>query len=184
MDVWPRAVGSARTQGALRSARARRKLGAGSRMPDRHTRTTRLSGLTQAFSHISEPRPVALLSSFREWDEVRQTVYTHVPKWSSLLACVLVAHPNLLFICFARAFNQARGCAVPIEIADVGCGERHTAALLTSGNAFVWGWNESGQLGSGGSAGSHTPAMVSSTADIRLGRFDHLAVGPRSTAVF
>ena len=93
MDVWPRAVGSARTQGALRSARARRKLGAGSRMPDTHTRTTRLSRLTQAFSHISEPRPVALLSSFREWDEVRQTVYTHVPKRSSLLACVLVAHP-------------------------------------------------------------------------------------------
>ena len=49
---------------------------------------------------------------------------------------------------------------MPLRIAALGCGDRHTAAILSSGNLFVWGWNEHGQLGNGGSQGTHTPIMI------------------------
>ena len=59
-----------------------------------------------------------------------------------------------------------------------------TAALLATGNVFAWGGNDHGQLGNGAGAGVHTPAMVSSPADLRFSRLRRLSCGPNSTAAW
>jgi len=64
------------------------------------------------------------------------------------------------------------------------CGERHTVARLASGNAFAWGWNDEGQLGTGGSQGTHTPQMAKSPMDLRLATLRGMACGPCSTSVW
>ena len=59
-----------------------------------------------------------------------------------------------------REYDEALGRVVPLRILGVACGDAHTAAVLSSGNVFTWGWNDGGQLGDGGKAATHTPVML------------------------
>ena len=83
-----------------------------------------------------------------------------------------------------REYDEALGRVVPLRILGVACGDAHTAAVLSSGNVFTWGWNDGGQLGDGGKAATHTPVMLKAPAEFRLSRFAHVACGPASTAAW
>ncbi|KAG1932878.1 RCC1 and BTB domain-containing protein 2 isoform X1 [Pimephales promelas] len=48
------------------------------------------------------------------------------------------------------------------RVAEVACGSHHTIALTTEGEVFAWGYNNSGQVGSGSTANQPTPRRVSS----------------------
>ena len=67
------------------------------------------------------------------------------------------------------------------------CGERHTAAVLGTGNVFVWGWNDKGQLGTlvegqRGAQGTHTPTMLKAPSELRFTPLRGLCCGPSSTS--
>ena len=47
-----------------------------------------------------------------------------------------------------------------ITLDGLACGERHTAALLSTGNVFTWGWNDDGQLGASSGGGGSVSAIV------------------------
>ena len=83
-----------------------------------------------------------------------------------------------------RQWDESTQKVVPIRISAISCGSRHTAALLESGNVFVWGWNDKGQLGNGGRQGTHTPTMVKSPPELRFTVLRGLACGPDQTAVW
>ena len=83
-----------------------------------------------------------------------------------------------------RQWDEQAARVVGITVEKIACGEKHTAALLSTGNLFVWGWNDHGQLGSGGGQGSHTPAMIKSPTELRFAVMRGLACGPNSTAVW
>ena len=62
---------------------------------------------------------------------------------------------------------------------------RHTAAVLDCGAVFVWGWNHCAQLGTGSSAGIHTPTMLKAPPELRYANdIAHVCCGPLSTAVW
>ncbi|XP_018620658.1 RCC1 and BTB domain-containing protein 2 isoform X2 [Scleropages formosus] len=48
------------------------------------------------------------------------------------------------------------------KVTQVACGSHHTIALTTEGEVFAWGYNNSGQVGSGSTANQPTPRRVSS----------------------
>uniref|UniRef100_A0A8B9GYT0 RCC1 and BTB domain containing protein 2 n=1 Tax=Astyanax mexicanus TaxID=7994 RepID=A0A8B9GYT0_ASTMX len=48
------------------------------------------------------------------------------------------------------------------RVTEVACGSHHTIALTTEGEVFAWGYNNSGQVGSGSTANQPTPRRVSS----------------------
>ncbi|XP_059931342.1 RCC1 and BTB domain-containing protein 2 isoform X1 [Gadus macrocephalus] len=48
------------------------------------------------------------------------------------------------------------------KVMEVACGSHHTIALTTDGEVFAWGYNNSGQVGSGSTANQPTPRRVSS----------------------
>uniref|UniRef100_A0A3B5K3X4 RCC1 and BTB domain containing protein 2 n=2 Tax=Takifugu rubripes TaxID=31033 RepID=A0A3B5K3X4_TAKRU len=48
------------------------------------------------------------------------------------------------------------------RVIEVACGSHHTIALTTDGEVFAWGYNNSGQVGSGSTANQPTPRRVSS----------------------
>ncbi|KAM8822174.1 RCC1 and BTB domain-containing protein 2 isoform 1-T1 [Synchiropus picturatus] len=48
------------------------------------------------------------------------------------------------------------------RVTEVACGSHHTIALTTDGEVFAWGYNNSGQVGSGSTANQPTPRRVSS----------------------
>ena len=83
-----------------------------------------------------------------------------------------------------REWDEAQKRVVSIKVEALKCGEKHTAALLKTGNVFVWGWNDHGQLGSGGASGTHTPTLVRSPPELRFAVMRGLACGPNSTAVW
>ena len=83
-----------------------------------------------------------------------------------------------------KEWDESRQKVVGIRVQAVACGERHSAALLSTGNAFVWGWNDHGQLGTGGKQGNHTPALVNSPPELRFTILHGIACGPNSTAAW
>uniref|UniRef100_A0AAR2LBV3 BTB domain-containing protein n=1 Tax=Pygocentrus nattereri TaxID=42514 RepID=A0AAR2LBV3_PYGNA len=48
------------------------------------------------------------------------------------------------------------------RVTEVACGSHHTIALTTEGEVYAWGYNNSGQVGSGSTANQPTPRRVSS----------------------
>uniref|UniRef100_H2LCV9 RCC1 and BTB domain containing protein 2 n=1 Tax=Oryzias latipes TaxID=8090 RepID=H2LCV9_ORYLA len=48
------------------------------------------------------------------------------------------------------------------RVTEVACGSHHTIALTADGEVFAWGYNNSGQVGSGSTANQPTPRRVSS----------------------
>ncbi|XP_028275745.1 RCC1 and BTB domain-containing protein 2 [Parambassis ranga] len=48
------------------------------------------------------------------------------------------------------------------RVTEVACGSHHTIALTTDGEVYAWGYNNSGQVGSGSTANQPTPRRVSS----------------------
>ncbi|XP_061683885.1 RCC1 and BTB domain-containing protein 2 isoform X1 [Syngnathoides biaculeatus] len=48
------------------------------------------------------------------------------------------------------------------KVTEVACGSHHTIALTTEGEVYAWGYNNSGQVGSGSTANQPTPRRVSS----------------------
>lgn len=66
-----------------------------------------------------------------------------------------------------------QGSYVPVEVseingtvADLGCGNYHTLALLKDGTLVAWGRGAEGQLGNGGNAASPEPVAVSGLAGV------------------
>jgi len=83
-----------------------------------------------------------------------------------------------------REWDESKKKVCGIRVTELACGEKHTAALLGTGNVFVWGWNDHGQLGSGGGQGTHTPSLIRSPPELRYTVLKHVACGPNSTAVW
>ena len=83
-----------------------------------------------------------------------------------------------------KEWDEGSQRVVGVRVSAVECGERHMAALLATGNVFIWGWNDQGQLGNGGSQGSHTPTLVNSPPELRYTVMRGLSCGPNSVAVF
>lgn len=83
-----------------------------------------------------------------------------------------------------REYDEKANRVQTIKIAQVVCGERHTAAVLATGNVFVWGWNDKGQLGTTSKQGTHTPTMLKEPAELRFSPLRHVACGPYSTAAW
>ncbi|KAM9812971.1 RCC1 and BTB domain-containing protein 2-like [Syngnathus typhle] len=48
------------------------------------------------------------------------------------------------------------------KVIEVACGSHHTIALTTEGEVYAWGYNNSGQVGSGSSGNQPSPRRVSS----------------------
>lgn len=48
------------------------------------------------------------------------------------------------------------------RVTEVACGSHHTIALTSDGEVYAWGYNNSGQVGSGSTANQPTPRRVSS----------------------
>ncbi|XP_036392263.1 RCC1 and BTB domain-containing protein 2 isoform X1 [Megalops cyprinoides] len=48
------------------------------------------------------------------------------------------------------------------KVTEVACGSHHTIARTTEGEVYAWGYNNSGQVGSGSTANQPTPRRVSS----------------------
>ncbi|XP_016101416.1 RCC1 and BTB domain-containing protein 2-like isoform X2 [Sinocyclocheilus grahami] len=48
------------------------------------------------------------------------------------------------------------------RVTEVACGSHHTIALTTEGEVYAWGYNNSGQVGSGSTANQPSPRRVSS----------------------
>ncbi|KAG9348412.1 hypothetical protein JZ751_002147 [Albula glossodonta] len=48
------------------------------------------------------------------------------------------------------------------KVTEVACGSHHTIARTTDGEVYAWGYNNSGQVGSGSTANQPTPRRVSS----------------------
>jgi alpha-tubulin suppressor-like RCC1 family protein len=110
---------------------------------------------------------------YGRWGALGGKAYTHIdePKAISTLSKL-------------RQWDETQKRVVNIRVQALACGERHTAVLLASGNAFVWGWNDHGQLGTGSLAGTHTPQLVKSPPELRFAILKGLACGPNSTAVW
>ncbi|KAL0972652.1 hypothetical protein UPYG_G00192440 [Umbra pygmaea] len=53
-------------------------------------------------------------------------------------------------------------------VTEVACGSHHTIALTTDGEVFAWGYNNSGQVGSGSTANQPTPRRVSSCLQTKV----------------
>ena len=83
-----------------------------------------------------------------------------------------------------KEWDEQAKRVVGVRIERIASGERHMAALLATGNCFVWGWNDHGQLGTGGGQGSHTPTLVNAPPDLRFAVLKGLSCGPNSVAVF
>ena len=83
-----------------------------------------------------------------------------------------------------KEWNEEQKRVVGVRVQAIACGERHTAALLATGNVFVWGWNDHGQLGSGGHQGVHTPTLVNAPPELRFSVMRGLSCGPNSVAAF
>jgi hypothetical protein len=144
----------------------------------------------KAYTHISGPVRVATLAKLREWDEAAKQVrrkqfwgwgrggtgenslpppitfrrFTPLcchpsppPYIHPLASCPPSASPHPTLHLHSPPHPPQ---VVPLRITSLSCGDRHTAAVLSSGNVFTWGWNEAGQLGTGALQGSHTPAMI------------------------
>jgi alpha-tubulin suppressor-like RCC1 family protein len=112
------------------------------------------------------------------WGQLGLKAYTHVSEPKALSALRGLVE-----------YDEAAGRVKPIRIDGLACGERHTAALLSTGNVFTWGWNDDGQLGAssggGGSGGSNAkPTMLTRPKELRWGRMTGIACGPTSTAVW
>ncbi len=63
-----------------------------------------------------------------------------------------------------------------LQFASIYAGDNHTCALTRTGQAYCWGMNHDGQLGSRGADGSPTPVAVSTNL-----RFAQLAIGNSHT---
>ena len=86
-----------------------------------------------------------------------------------------------------RQYDEALRKVQAIRVLEVGCGARHTAVVLETGNVFVWGWNDKGQLGTlvegqRGSPGTHTPTMLKAPSELRFTPLRGLCCGPSSTS--
>jgi len=46
------------------------------------------------------------------------------------------------------------------DVCKVCCGRYHSAALVSDGKLFMWGWGERGQLGQEDQNNRHTPSIV------------------------
>ena len=110
---------------------------------------------------------------YGRWGQLGTRAYTHISEPKALGALSKL-----------REWDNAEKKVVSIGVEKLACGERHTAALLKTGNVFVWGWNDHGQLGSGGASGTHTPTLVRSPPELRFAVMRGLACGPNSTAVW
>lgn len=51
------------------------------------------------------------------------------------------------------------------DVEKIGCGTRHTAAMLIDKTLWTWGWNGYGQLGLGDQNDRHYPTMVEDFCD-------------------
>lgn len=63
----------------------------------------------------------------------------------------------------ANALSAAESAPFRVRltlVSEVTTGEGHTCGLAAGGNAYCWGFNGSGQLGTGGTTNSPTPAAV------------------------
>ena len=83
-----------------------------------------------------------------------------------------------------REYDEGLKRVSTIKIAQVACGERHTVAVLATGNVFVWGWNDKGQLGTTSKQGTHTPTMLREPTELRFSQLRHVACGPYSTTAW
>jgi len=110
---------------------------------------------------------------YGRWGQLGGKSYTHInePKAISSLSRL-------------RQWDEELQRVVSIRVDSIACGDRHTAVLLASGNAFIWGWNDQGQLGNGSGQGTHTPTLVKSPPELRFSVLKGLACGPTSTAVW
>ena len=84
---------------------------------------------------------------------------------------------NALRVALGNGINQPSSLPVRIAVGgtkfkDVAPGEMHTCALTTSGAAYCWGANGSGQLGDGSKRPRPTPVRVQTTVS-----FDIIVVG-------
>lgn len=110
---------------------------------------------------------------YGRWGQLGTKAYTHQSE-----PAILTGLSRL------REYDEVERKVMGVRVVELACGERHTAALLATGNVFVWGWNDHGQLGSGGKQGTHTPTLVKSPPELRFSVMKHLACGPNSTAVW
>ncbi len=74
---------------------------------------------------------------------------------------------------------------------QVSAGWQHSLALGSDGNAYAWGYNDTGQLGNGTTSSQKTPVRVKTPADapadftylqVSAGRYHSLAVGSNGNA--
>ena len=110
---------------------------------------------------------------YGRWGQLGGKAYTHISEPKPLSAFARL-----------RQWDEEEQRVVSVRVAAIGCGERHSAALLATGNAFVWGWNDQGQLGSGGGQGTNMPGMVKSPPELRFTVLRGIACGPNQTAVW
>jgi len=110
---------------------------------------------------------------YGRWGQLGGRAYTHVTEPARLTALGKL-----------REWDERQQKVVSVRVEALACGARHSAALLSTGNVFTWGWNAHGQLGSGGKAGTHTPFMVKSPTTLRFAIMKGLACGPGSTAAW
>jgi alpha-tubulin suppressor-like RCC1 family protein len=83
-----------------------------------------------------------------------------------------------------REWDEASKRVVGVRVSQLACGDRHTAALLATGNVFTWGWNDHGQLGSGNGQGTHTPTLVNAPPELRFTELHGISCGPNSVAAW
>ncbi len=81
-------------------------------------------------------------------------------------------------------YDEAARKVRRVGIEKVSCGDRHTAVLLGTGNVFIWGWNDHGQQGDGGTGSTCIPAMLKSPADLRFSFLRGLSCGANSVAAW
>ena len=74
--------------------------------------------------------------------------------------------PLILFLLFTACGgddgggNGKRGTPVPSEARDIAVGDNHACAVLKTGKMVCWGYNASGELGTGNNINSATPVEV------------------------
>lgn len=132
-----------------------------------------LDGGHTAFTVRGEAGDELWLCGHGRWGQLGGKAFTHIsePKLVGTLSRL-------------RQYDEVENKTKAIKILGVACGERHTAAVLETGNVFVWGWNDKGQLGTESSQGTHTPAMLKAPAELRFTPVHHVACGACSTSVW
>ncbi|XP_064413830.1 RCC1 and BTB domain-containing protein 2 isoform X2 [Latimeria chalumnae] len=61
------------------------------------------------------------------------------------------------------------------KVIEIGCGSHHSMALTSDGEVYTWGYNNSGQVGSGSTANQPTPRRVTSCLQNKM--VIHIACG-------